>query len=251
VTQRPTVRSGSQFAVNERPDIEALVPPGTQALLDVGCGTGRLGASLKALGIPRVVGVELNPRAAEQARAALDEVVLADVERDELPFEDASFDCIVYGDVLEHLVDPSRVLVALNERLAPEGEVVLSIPNVAHLWVRLSLLLGRFEYAGRGILDRTHVRFFTERSLRALLADAGLRVVHLEPTPVPLPQVVPPRFHGAWLDGVHAASAAAARAFRRLLGYQFVIVARPASTDGSSRAASERPVQGRREGRAE
>ncbi len=135
------------------------------------------------------------------------------------------------------------MLVALNERLAPGGEVVLSIPNVAHLWVRLSLLLGRFEYAGRGILDRTHVRFFTERSLRALLADAGLRVV--------LPQVVPPRFHGAWLDGVHAASAAAARAFRRLLGYQFVIVAWPAPTGGSSRAPSERPVQGRREEGAE
>ena len=68
---------------------------------------------------------------------------------------------------------------------------------------------------------------------------------------MPLPQVVPERFHGAWLDGVHAASAAAARAFRRLLGYQFVVVARPAPTGGSSRAASERPVQGRREGRAE
>ena len=80
-------------------------------MLDVGCGTGRLGASLKALGIPHVAGVELNPRAAEEARGVLDEVVVADIERDELPFEDSSFDCIVYGDVLEHLVDPWATLV--------------------------------------------------------------------------------------------------------------------------------------------
>jgi hypothetical protein len=99
--------------------------------------------------------------------------------------------CHMSGELFPVHADAARAipgLFALNERLAPVGEVVLSIPNVAHLWVRLSLLLGRFEYAGRGILDRTHVRFFTERSLRALLSDAGLRLVHLEPTPVPLPQ---------------------------------------------------------------
>ena len=218
-------------------------------LLDVGAAGGLLSRPFTQRGW-RVTAIERDPEQAAAGRAYCERMIVADLDRG-IPALDEMFDVIVYGDVLEHLVDPSRVLVALNERLAPGGEVVLSIPNVAHLWVRLSLLLGRFEYAGRGILDRTHVRFFTERSLRALLADAGLRVEHLEPTPVPLPQVVPPRFHGAWLDGVHAASAAAARAFRRLLGYQFVVVARPEPTGGSSRATTERPVQGRRERRAE
>jgi hypothetical protein len=94
--------------------------------------------------------------------------------------------------------------------------------------MRLSLAAGRFEYADRGILDRTHLRFFTRRSLHALLAEAGLRVERLTATPVPLYQVLPPRLHGRVLGAVHGASAAAARALPRLLGYQFIVLARPA-----------------------
>lgn len=218
-------------------------------LLDVGAAAGLLSRLFTQRGW-RVTAIERDPAAAAAGRPYCERMIVADVARG-IPPLDEMFDVIVYGDVLEHLVDPLRVLVALNERLAPGGEVVLSIANVAHLWVRLSLLLGRFEYADRGILDRTHVRFFTERSLRALLSEAGLRLVHLEPTPAPLPQVVPPRFHGAWLDALHAASAAAARAFRRLLGYQFVVVARPSLTGSSSWAASGRLLQDRGEGRAE
>jgi SAM-dependent methyltransferase len=215
VTQRPTVRSGSQFAVNERPDIEALVPPGTQALLDVGCGTGRLGASLKALGIPRVVGVELNPRAAEQARAALDEVVLADVERDELPFEDASFDCIVYGDVLEHLVDPWATLVRQRRLLAPAGAVIVSIPNVGHWRNVLNVARGRWEYAAFGPLDATHLRFFTWSGIEQLLDQAGYRVE----------QVTTPIAPGSksWL-----LNRITRRRLEHLLVWRYVVLARPA-----------------------
>jgi len=183
VTQRPTARSGSQFAVNERPDIEALVPARTQALLDVGCGTGRLGASLKALGIPRVVGVELNPVAAEEARAVLDEVVVADVERDDLPFEDASFDCIVYGDVLEHLTDPWTTLVRQRRLLAPAGTVIVSIPNVAYWRNVLNVVRGRWEYTASGPLDATHLRFFTWTGIEQLLDQAGYRVEQVR-TPI-------------------------------------------------------------------
>jgi hypothetical protein len=120
------------------------------------------------------------------------------------------------------------VLTTLDRRLAPGGEVIVSVPNVAHLWMRLSLAAGRFDYAERGILDRTHLRFFTQRSLRALLAGAGLRVVRATATPVPLYQVVPERLHGQTLAAVHGVSAAVARALPRLLGYQFVVLARRA-----------------------
>jgi hypothetical protein len=106
--------------------------------------------------------------------------------------------------------------------------VIVSVPNVAHLWVRLSLALGRWDYADRGILDRTHLRFFTKRSFAALLRDAGLSVEELVATPVPLPLVVPPRLHGPLLDAVHALSAGAARAWKGGLAYQFVAVCRRA-----------------------
>ncbi len=199
-------------------------------LLDVGAADGLLSRLFTARGW-RVTAMERDPARAAAGRASCDRMIVADLDRD-IPVLEETFDVIVYGDVLEHLVDPLRTLVTLDERLAPGGLVVVSIPNVAHLWIRLSLLVGRFEYADRGILDRTHVHFFTERSLRELLARAGLRVVRLEPTPAPLPLVVPPRLHGPWLDACHALNAAGARAFRRLLGYQFVALARPASPAG-------------------
>src|SRR5205823_7166679 len=124
-----------------------------------------------------------------------------------VPPLEGGFDAIVCADVLEHLRDPAAALAAVRHALAPDGEVVISIPNVAHLWVRLSLLAGRFDYAERGILDRTHLRFFTRRTLLALLARAGLAVDELRVTPVPLPLVVPRRLHGGWLRATHTLSA--------------------------------------------
>jgi Methyltransferase domain len=136
--------------------------------------------------------------------------------------------------VLEHLSDPLPVLVALNRTLSADGRVIVSVPNVAHLWVRLSLALGRWDYAARGILDRTHLRFFTKRTLLAILRDACLGVLELVATPVPLPLVVPPRFHGAVLDAAHAFSAGAARAWKGGLAYQFVAVCRRAFAEARS-----------------
>jgi hypothetical protein len=127
--------------------------------------------------------------------------------------------------VLEHLRDPAAALVALRCSLAAGGQVVISVPNVAHAWVRLSLLAGRFDYAERGILDRTHLRFFTRRTLGALVTGAGLRVMRMMSTPAPLYQVVPERWHGRALAALHALNAASARALPRLLAYQFVILA--------------------------
>ncbi len=204
-------------------------------LLDVGAADGLLSRLFTERGW-RVTAIERDPDRAAGGRAFCERMVVADLDR-EVPALDERFDLIVYADVLEHLVDPLKILRALDARLAPGGRVIVSMPNVAHLWVRLSLLLGRFDYADRGILDRTHVRFFTERSLRQLLAAAGLEVARLEPTPAPLPQVVPPRWHGPWLDALHGVNAGAARVFRRLLGYQFVVVARPLAETRAALAA--------------
>jgi SAM-dependent methyltransferase len=214
VKQRLTARSGSQFAVNERPDIEELVPPHTQALLDVGCGTGRLGGSLKTLGIPRVVGVELNPRAAAEARAMLDEVVVADIEKDPLPFADGSFDCIVYGDILEHLVDPWTTLHSQRRLLTPAGAVVVSIPNVAYWRNVLGILRGRWEYTASGTLDATHLRFFTWAGIEQLLDQAGYRVERVK-TPLV-------RGGKAWI-----LNRITRGRLEHLLTWRYVVVARP------------------------
>jgi len=194
-------------------------------LLDVGAADGLLSRLFTERGW-RVTAIERDPVLAARGAAFCERMIVADLDREHPAFGER-FARIVFGDVLEHLRDPLRVLLALGERLEADGEMVLSVPNVAHVWVRLGLLLGRFEYADRGILDRSHVRFFTESSLRQLLSGGGLEIARVEPTPPPLPLVVPRRFHGAALDAIHALSARIARALPRLFGYQFVVVARP------------------------
>jgi SAM-dependent methyltransferase len=219
-------------------------------VLDVGAADGLLARRLGERGW-RVTGLEGDAALAEAGAAHCERVIRTDLNGG-LPELGDEFEAIVYGDVLEHLVDPLGVLVGLNRFLAPDGAVVVSIPNVAHIWIRLSLLAGRFEYGDRGILDRTHLRFFTERSLRALLREAHVRVERWTATPMPLPQVVPSAWRGAWLDRVHEASAAVARRLPRLLGYQFIALGR---SDGTARGPSQETTLGRSDrtpvGRAE
>jgi len=195
--------------------------------LDVGAADGFLAELLTRQGW-QVTALERDPAQAAKARGRCHEVIVTDLD-EAAPRLQGLFDAIVYGDVLEHLSDPLPVLVALDRALAADGRVIVSVPNVAHLWVRFSLALGRWDYADRGILDRTHLRFFTKRSFAALLRDAGLSVEELVATPVPLPLVVQPRLHGRALDAVHALSAGAARAWKGGLAYQFVAVCRRAS----------------------
>ncbi len=192
-------------------------------VLDVGAADGLLSRHLTARGW-KVTAIEADPAAAAAAQAHCEHVIVANLDL-EMPALEPSFDAIVCGDVLEHLTRPSAALAALTSALAPRGFVVVSVPNVAHVWMRLSLLAGRFQYVDRGILDRTHLRFFTDSSVRALLTEVGFTVMRATATPVPLYQVVPERYHGAVLARAHALSAAAARWLPRLLGYQLILQA--------------------------
>lgn len=160
-----------------RPDVAALVPASCRRVLEVGCGEGQMGRLLKERG-HHVTGLELIPEAAEVARRWLDRVETADVECG-LPFPPGSFDAVIFADVLEHLVDPWRVVREASALLAPGGCVVASIPNVQNLDVLWRLARGRWEYRERGITDFGHLRFFTLRSIRELFAQAGLRIVQV------------------------------------------------------------------------
>ena len=135
-----------------------------------------------------VDGAELDPVAAAEASSVCERVIVGDlstVGRAELAPEYRAF---VFGDTLEHLADPVAVLRALRGHLATDGILVVSVPNVANWAIRLSLLVGRFRYTDRGILDRTHLRFYTKRTLVEMLGEAGFRVVDLKAA-VPFPLV--------------------------------------------------------------
>jgi 2-polyprenyl-3-methyl-5-hydroxy-6-metoxy-1,4-benzoquinol methylase len=161
-----------------REEVAALAPAGVRRVLDVGCATGKLGALLKAREGCEVHGVEINSAAAEQARLALDSVMVGDAEKLDLPFPDGFFDCLIYADVLEHLRNPQEMLLRHTRHLAPGGWVVVSVPNVRS-WETLSPLIfrGAWRYQEAGVLDRTHLRFFTRRSAQEMVEGAGYRVV--------------------------------------------------------------------------
>lgn len=163
------------------------VPPGAR-VLELGCATGYLSRYLKEERGCRVVGVELDPDAAERARAHCERVVVGDLDQLDLAalLDEGSFDVILCGDVLEHLKAPGRVLAAARRLLAPRGRVVATIPNVAHGDLRLALLAGRFDYQRLGLLDETHLRFFTLTGVRALFEDAGYAVHRVSRITAPL-----------------------------------------------------------------
>ena len=152
-------------------------------VLDVGCASGYLAEALGRNGC-RVSGVEYDPTEAEKARPFLVDLVVADLNEVDLAGQlpGASYDAIVFGDVLEHLLDPDAVLTSSLALLREGGSIVISIPNVAHGSVRLALLQGRWNYSDTGLLDRTHIRFFTFDTLLAMLERAGLTVTELRST---------------------------------------------------------------------
>jgi 2-polyprenyl-3-methyl-5-hydroxy-6-metoxy-1,4-benzoquinol methylase len=147
-------------------------------VLDVGCATGYLAKRLKERD-NTVVGIEIDPEAAALAEPWMERCVVGDLEQLDLEetFGTERFDIIVFADVLEHLSDPIVVLQAVQALLGSGGSVVVSIPNVAHGAVRLALLQGRFDYRPLGILDDTHLRFFTRETLEDFLGAAGLVAV--------------------------------------------------------------------------
>jgi SAM-dependent methyltransferase len=208
--------------------VSLLGAGGGRRLLDAGAADGFLAEVMTGRGWI-VTALERDPVLADRARGRCHEVIVADLA-EAAPKLPGPFDAIVYGDVLEHLSEPLTALQSVNQHLTPGGLVIISVPNVAHLWVRLSLLAGRFDYADRGILDRTHLRFFTRRTLLALLTQSGLAVEEFRVTPVPLPLVVPCRLHGGWLSLAHRLSALTARCWSRGLAYQFVVACRPGSS---------------------
>jgi len=125
------------------------------------------------------------------------------------------------------LRSPRAILEKLARQLNPGGKILISLPNVANIWVRLNLLIGRFNYSRVGILDETHLRFFTLKSARQLAADSGLDVISTGVTPIPLPLILPATSKGRSLSFLHVINWALTKLRKTLLGYQFILICRP------------------------
>ena len=153
--------------------------------LDVGCGAGLLGQAIEKRGYA-VWGIESNAEAADRAASRITRVIREDLTNTDAvraKIGSEIFDTLIFSDILEHVYDPFAVLVKYLEFLKPGGSVAVSVPN-ALVWTnRLNFLFGRFEYEDSGVMDKTHIRFFTFKTAKKLVEATGCRVVKVSHTP--------------------------------------------------------------------
>ena len=166
-----------------RREILELIPPKAKAILDLGCGAGNLGKAIKQRQNCLVHGIELSKGAAEYASKNLDHVWCDNLNRFDPKFIKQRYDTLVFADILEHLINPWRMLDKFTSLLEDGGTVIASIPNIAHPWVVANLKKGVFRYEPAGILDITHLRFFTKTSIFQLFYKAGLKIVNIKAHP--------------------------------------------------------------------
>jgi 2-polyprenyl-3-methyl-5-hydroxy-6-metoxy-1,4-benzoquinol methylase len=226
-TNRASVQDPFYFGY-ARPEILALVPDSARRVLDVGCGAGRLGEAIKGRQQAEVVGIELNEEAAGLATQRLDQVLVGDVEELALDFQPGEFDTVICGDILEHLREPERFLRRGRQWLASEGCLIASIPNVRHHSVICSLLQGNWTYESAGLLDRTHLRFFTRREIEKLFVRAGFAIDGMWSVTAPgddagRNQPGPVQLGRLCMNGLSEQDTA------EFYTYQFLVRARPAS----------------------
>ena len=194
-------------------------------VLEIGTATGYLTAEMANLGC-QVTGIEQDEEMAQLAQPYCAQMRVGDVENMNLE-ELGRYDAIIFGDVLEHLRNPSLVLQQLSGLLEPGGKILMSLPNVANWWVRLNLLFGRFNYRPVGILNESHLRFFTLKTAKQLAADSGLDIVTTSVTPIPLPVLLPATSKGRRFSFLHFLNWGITRLRKTLFGYQFILICQP------------------------
>ena len=175
--------TATPYTDRHNPDLLSRIPLTARVVLDVGCHTGALGAAYRRLNPnARLLGIEADPEAAAIAATRLDAVQSVDLEGDPLPFDlPEGLDCLIYGDVLEHLRDPWAVLARQIAALRADGTMLICVPNVEHWSFIARLLRGDWDYQNTGLFDRTHLRWFTRKTMEAGLARLGLHICDVTP----------------------------------------------------------------------
>lgn len=151
-------------------------------ILEIGCSNGNTGALALAMNkCGSYIGVELHETAALNAKGKISQVIIGDIEKIELPFEENSFDVLILSEVLEHLVDPWKILRKLHRYMKPGALIFASSPNVSNYRIILMLLKGEWNLANDGVMDRTHLRWFTPSSFAEMFESTGYKVLSVEP----------------------------------------------------------------------
>lgn len=171
----------SDYYDGTRPEMLDFVPVDAKTVLEVGCGKGFFGKSIKARQKVEVWGLEIVREVAEEAIKSLDKVIIADIEQDSIDLPRSYFDCVVFNDVLEHLKDPWGVLKSLQVNLSENGCIVASIPNIREFSTIQKLIYHKeWRYIDSGVLDRTHLRFFTRTTIEDMFQSCNYRIVKIK-----------------------------------------------------------------------
>ncbi len=171
----------ADYYLHARPEMLEHIPAGVRKVLDVGCGAGSFGQAVKTRFQAEVWGIEVSKEAGRKAEEVLDRVLVGNIESGELPLPRGYFDCIVFNDVLEHLQNPWQALARLRDSLKDEGYVVASIPNVRfYRNMRDLVFRKKWEYTDAGLMDRTHLRFFTCSTMKDMFEKSGYEVVYIK-----------------------------------------------------------------------
>jgi 2-polyprenyl-3-methyl-5-hydroxy-6-metoxy-1,4-benzoquinol methylase len=173
------------YYLKVRRDVIEAIPLDVTAILSVGCGGGETELLLKQQG-KIVYGIEKEPSFRPKLETILDRVIIADLDHDALPLRQNFFDCILLADVLEHVQQPAELLRTLMKSLRPGKYLIVSVPNIGHVAVVKNLLLGKWDYTAAGIMDETHVRFFTLASLKKLFSSLALEMLAIKRKFVPV-----------------------------------------------------------------
>jgi 2-polyprenyl-3-methyl-5-hydroxy-6-metoxy-1,4-benzoquinol methylase len=171
----------SIYYTSSRPEIAAFVPVYTKTILDIGCGEGFFLKLVKSQINAETWGVELMPEVAEKAKSHADHVIPGKIEEALDLIPDHYFDCITFNDVLEHLPEPAEILKKIKPKLTQNGIILASIPSVRYFYNLVELIIKKdWEYKDSGILDSTHLRFFTKKSIRRMFENAGYSIVKIK-----------------------------------------------------------------------
>ncbi|NMC36083.1 class I SAM-dependent methyltransferase [Candidatus Beckwithbacteria bacterium] len=193
-------------------------------ILDVGCNKGFIGQVLKENGWQGQISGLDKDKTYKKDVLKLKYKKFYEINLEDTFKLEGKFDAIIIGDVLEHLVNPIRALKQLKTYLKPKGIFIISLPNIANFYIRLSLLLGKFDYAEKGILDIDHKYFYTQKTALAMLKKSTLKIKKVKPTPIPLPAVHPLFQIKKPLFVFHGFSDVITRSYPRFFAYQFIFV---------------------------